>query len=207
MEEVHNLKGFFKSIEAGLKDLNIIYDIGAYKGSWTQEVSGYVPKETKFYLFEPNKEHNSDLSKTGHLFYNTVLSDKEKYVDFFSINGTGDSYYKERSIHYKDTKPVTVKADTLDSFITNNNIPKPDILKIDTQGSELDILRGGMECLSNAKIVMLECSIQSYNLGAPGIESVIEFMVNNGFTPHFITEIHTLDIPIYQIDIAFLRIR
>ena len=60
-------------------------------------------------------------------------------------------------------------------------LPKPDLIKIDVQGAELDILRGGKECLANAKDVILEAQHVDYNIGAPKFEEVIDFMKENGF--------------------------
>ena len=86
-----------------------------------------------------------------------------------------------------------------------NQIPFPDFLKIDTQGSEIDILRGGNEILNNCKIILLECPIISYNSGAPTLNDYIKYLDSINYLPFEITEMHYLDKVLAQIDIAFLK--
>ena len=84
-------------------------------------------------------------------------------------------------------------------------IPPPDFLKIDTQGSEIDILKGGSKILNNCKIILLECPIISYNTGAPPLNDYIEYLDNINYLPLEITEKHYLDKVLVQIDIVFLK--
>ena len=49
----------------------------------------------------------------------------------------------------------------------------PDFIKIDTQGSELDILKGGEKTISNCSLIYLECPIIEYNLGSPNLNDYI----------------------------------
>ena len=68
------------------------------------------------------------------------------------------------------------KAVTLDKLVSKNNIPLPDFIKIDTQGSELDILRGGEKTISNCSLIYLECPIIEYNMGSPNLSEYIEYL-------------------------------
>ena len=52
---------------------------------------------------------------------------------------------------------------------------------MDTQGSELDILRGAIECLKHCKYLILELQEVEYNQGAPLAPYVIEFSKNIGY--------------------------
>ena len=49
----------------------------------------------------------------------------------------------ERSWGFNDEKSIDVEIITLDDFCLKNNINHIDILKIDVQGAELDVLKGG----------------------------------------------------------------
>ena len=53
-----------------------------------------------------------------------------------------------------------------------------DMIKIDTQGSEIDILKGGTELIKRTQVIMLEVDIGhiKYNLGAPGKAEVMKFL-------------------------------
>ena len=79
------------------------------------------------------------------------------------------------------------------------------MLKIDTQGSEIDIIKGGSEILKNCKAILLECPIISYNIGAPTLSDYVEYLDSINYLPLDITETHYLDKVLVQIDIIFLR--
>ena len=59
----------------------------------------------------------------------------------------------------KFNKPFTiikVKTNTLDNFCKIKKIKRVDLLKIDVEGSELDVLRGAKKLLNSVNIIQLE---------------------------------------------------
>jgi len=201
------------SVEAHLKDLvtrgvdfKNVFDVGAYKGQWTKSVKRFLPSNTNYFLFEPNTKHNPELEEIGHPYFNFLLGHQDNLsVDFYSVGNTGDSYYKEVNPIYGDENVVNVQMKTLDSVILEFGLPQPDLLKLDTQGSELDILRGSIKTLEHTKAVIVELPISSLNPGAPSIQDTLNFMAKHAFTPVKVTEIHELLGVLVQIDIAFVH--
>jgi FkbM family methyltransferase len=194
-------------IKKGLP-VNVIYDIGANNGSWSKLNKTGILENTEFILFEANKQHYDSLCGTGFKFFNTVLSSPEKKsVTFFHRNsaGTGDSYYKEKSVLYQNDIGETHECRTLDSIIEEHNLPLPDFIKIDTQGSELDILSGAKTAIQNASFILTECPIIEYNEGAPNIHEYLTFMKENNFVPVYLVEGHMMDNILVQIDIVFIK--
>ena len=55
------------------------------------------------------------------------------------------------------------------------------LLKVDTQGHELSVLRGGLSCLGAIAGVQLELSLNALYVGQPPFEEVIAFMRDQGF--------------------------
>src|SRR5262249_25105652 len=117
-----------------------------------------------------------------------VLSDSEKKVDFYTLNAgypaTGASYYREQTSFFDDDKlnVETHLTSTLDSLVGEVVKDRKSILlKLDTQGSELDILHGASETLKKVKAVVIEVAYTNYNLNAPKADEVIKFMEENGF--------------------------
>ncbi|MDA9171857.1 FkbM family methyltransferase [Candidatus Pelagibacter sp.] len=187
-------------------EINTVYDVGAFQGDWTKLLKKTSLKNSKFYLFEANTENEIYLRNSGHKYFINVLSDKNKNVKFFSKVHAGDSYFPEKTNFYDNTfVPKNLKAITLNEIQKKNQIPKPDFLKIDTQGSEIDILKGGNEILNDCKIILLECPIISYNTGAPTLSNYIEYLDKINYLPLEIAEIHYLDKILVQIDIVFLK--
>jgi FkbM family methyltransferase len=186
------------------KEIRVVYDIGAHNGSWTNQVSRIL-KSADFYLFEPNKNHNSQLEKTGFKYFNVVLSDQTKTVEWYGVGGLGDSYFKDSGQTFVSISSRKVLSNTLNHLVQENKLPIPQLLKIDTQGSELDIVAGSSDFIGSVKFVLLECPLIEYNLGAPNIQSYLSTMHNLGFTPVDITEVHYMNNKVVQIDIAFLN--
>ena len=105
---------------------------------------------------------------------------KKKTVNFFNNNNsTGDSYYKENTFHHKNLKAKKMPAQTLDFVMKKNNLPYPHLLKIDTQGSEIDILRGAKNTIKKFKLIFLECPIAKSNNNYQNISDYINFMIKN----------------------------
>ncbi len=81
-------------------------------------------------------------------------------------------------IAYVGTETVTVV--TLDGYLGGRD--DFDTLRIDTQGYELEVLRGAMRTLRTLERVELELHDPNTYAGAAGLPELDEFMVSQGFT-------------------------
>ena len=187
-------------------EINVIYDIGAFRGTWSDFLSKTSLKNKNFYLFEANNENEEYLRKFNFKYFLGILSDKKKNVEFYSRKDTGDSYFKEQTnLYKKDMKPLLKETVTLDEIVEKNNLPLPDFIKIDTQGSELDILKGSQKSISNCSIIYLECPIIEYNTRAPNLNDYIKYLNSINFLPYDVCEVHRIDNVLIQIDILFVK--
>jgi len=189
----------------GIK-FNTIYDIGAYHGDWSDFYNHTSLKNCFFYLFEANKKNEKIIKKKNFPYFIGVLSDKIKKVNFYSKNHSGDSYYLEMTNFYKKNfKPKNLTTNTLDKIVKKQKLKLPDFIKIDTQGSEIDILKGAKYSLSKCSAIYLECPIVDYNKKAPNLKDYINYLNKINFVPYDICEIHYIDKVVVQIDILFLK--
>ena len=192
-------------LHKGLK-IEIIYDIGAYRGKWSSFLNNTSLKNKKFFLFEANEKNGEYLDKLDFKYFLKVLSDKSKDVEFYSQLSTGDSYLLEQTNFYENNiKPTIKRTISLDELVKKENLPYPNFIKIDTQGSELDILKGSQQSISECSLIYLECPIIEYNLKAPNINEYIKYLDSIGFVPYDICEIHRMDNILIQIDILFIK--
>ena len=169
-------------------DVKTIYDIGAYNGDFTRKNMNSFGN-AMFFMFEgnPHKKIPSWISKNQR--WNNILLSKSdgELVEFFTRNGTGDSYYKETDMTgaYVGDGYQTLLLSTkrLDTYISEKGIPLPDLIKIDTQGAELDILKGCDDILRNCKIIHCEVPAEGveYNQGAPKNNEYLEFFASHGY--------------------------
>jgi FkbM family methyltransferase len=186
-------------------DIKTVFDIGANQGHWSINTKRLLP-ESKFYLFEASDYYKERLHNTGLDFFIELLSDEVgKEVEFYDSTASGESYYKENTIWNINYTPKKRLTNTIDNFVLANNIPLPEFIKLDTQGSELDILRGSVNTLRNVKVILTEMPIMKYNEGAPNIQDYLDYFDQAGFYPMNLEQSHFIDNLLVQIDIVFLR--
>lgn len=185
---------------------NTVYDVGANKGLWTKKMLGILPS-ANFVLFEANNIHKKPKElDSRHNWFNVVLSSPAKsIVMFYNIQGTGDSYFKENTTHYKNITPVEMKTETLDNIIENHNLLIPNLIKLDTQGAELDILEGAKKILQDTDIITLEAPIMSYNQGAPCLDEYLSFLLDYNFYPIGLEGIQFSNGFLVQLDLVFVK--
>jgi len=89
----------------------------------------------------------------------------------------------------------------LDSFRLS-----PDLIKIDVQGYELEVLKGGVETLAKAQAVVVELSLLEINKGCPLLDEALSFMRSHRFVSYDIVELHRrpLDGAMNQVDVLFV---
>jgi len=111
---------------------------------------------------------------------NALLGEKDGDKRAFFTMETGSSMYEERTSvpRNKVDKMVT----TLDKVLNNGEeLGNHAFLKVDVQGSELEVLRGAPAVLSRCEFVLLECSVVEYNRGAPLFGEVLAAINAAGF--------------------------
>jgi FkbM family methyltransferase len=132
---------------AKMNVINNILDIGANRGEFSL-MCNYVFKTSNIVMVEGNENCRSILEALPFKCFISLLSDDKKEVEFFTNKNnpicTGSSYYKEVTNHYIDAVSKKVQTETLDDLLKDYTEPF-DLIKIDTQGSEADIMRGGNE--------------------------------------------------------------
>ena len=76
---------------------------------------------------------------------------------------------------------LELDATSIDTFVGEHPDLSPDILKLDTQGSELEILRGGVQTLQRVGLVEVEVEFTPLYDGQPLFGDVASFMAGHGF--------------------------
>jgi hypothetical protein len=210
------------SIPDYLKELSKIYkptsilDIGAHYGEFSKFCKS-LWTDVNLLMLEGNAECESVLVQLPFDYRIVLLSDTNKEVTLHlnpkNLSCTGTSYYKERTRHYKESVKIIKNTYTLDEVV--EDIDKTyDIIKIDTQGSELDIVKGGLKTVQNCSYLIMEVSTLQYNEGSPLFDEIIEYMNNIGFSDYEIIEEHIWRDPnenefeygkIFQVDVVFKK--
>jgi hypothetical protein len=92
----------------------------------------------------------------------------------------------------------------LDELIDKHNLPIPDFIKLDTQGSELDILKGASKVMGKTSLIFTEMPIIEYNKGAPKFSDYMDFFKAHDYIPVDIFDMHRAEETLMQVDIMFM---
>jgi FkbM family methyltransferase len=84
---------------------------------------------------------------------------------------------------------------------------RPDLVKIDIQGFELEALSGGSKLFGITEAFVIETSLFSFMEGQPMTRDVISFMADRGYEIYDITEFlrRPYDGALGELDIAFVK--
>lgn len=164
-------------------------DIGVCKAHAIPFILEQLPSLTKVEMIEACELHRPDLEKVSKEhnipFHIEVLSDEIKEVTFYldglgaESTGPGNSYYLEDTHHYLNTPSEIRITNTLDNIYDDTFTF--DLVKLDTQGSELDIIKGGKNLFKKVKGVIIEENVYRYNFGAALHVDVRKYMEEIGF--------------------------
>ncbi len=146
-----------------IKNNSNCIDIGCHKGE-IFDIIYYFSPNGKHFAFEPIpslfnilKEKYSDKAT----IYQYALSDKNGFSTFNYVkNAPAYSGIKERryDIDKPEIEEIKVELKTLDEIIPSNI--KIDFIKIDVEGGEFGVLKGGKQLLKKFKpTVIFECGL------------------------------------------------
>ncbi|MDP2913126.1 MAG: FkbM family methyltransferase, partial [Candidatus Omnitrophota bacterium] len=147
------------------------FDVGSNIGLVSLNVLSEVP-DTIIFCFEPGPHQNANLKKTIAL---NNLSEKIRLYQFSLGDIKGESRFAvHRPAHtsadgFYDTgragkcEFIKVAVETLDSWWESVGRPLVKVMKIDTEGAELLVLRGGMEFIKRCEpVIMLEINKDNF---------------------------------------------
>lgn len=172
-------------------DVKGIVHVGAHLG---QEYDGYINNfgDVTTYWFEPipkvYKELTINLQDKKNTFcYNVALGDKKGVDRIYLDNGNGhqsSSLLKPKEhtvvyphIQFNEENRVEIVVETLDYY----NIQDCNLLVIDTQGYELNVLRGGVKTLENIDYIFTEFNMVEMYENCPSIVDLDNFLQPFGF--------------------------
>ena len=187
-----SFKNYLKKISHLLdKNLNkkfTLLDIGAANGAngrWN-----IISDKITTILVEPHKESAKNLKQNGLEVIESVLhSENDKEIKFYNTRKPEcSSFYKPNFNHLKNfldkERFEIISEDTFSSKSLDSEIIKftqPSFIKIDTEGSELDILKGSKKTLLNVSGLEVECSFHQLREGQPLFEEIRSYLENLDF--------------------------
>jgi FkbM family methyltransferase len=186
--------GEYNLISYLIKPGAIVFDVGANVGLWSEHALFSCPI-INLRAFEPVPELYCILSQRLRKFdkvetYNMAIAQQNGYRTFYyynrNIETSGLSSFYRRPIPevQQDMKPrqIDVKTEALDTFCDIRHISRIDFLKIDTEGGELEVLKGADGLLKQKRIIGLQFEYGGTYLDAKiTLRQVLEFLWQWGY--------------------------
>lgn len=174
--ENHKLSGeeAFLRLIAEAWDKPLVIDVGANVGAYSAKVKSLCP-DAVIYAFEPHPKTfarlSSNASEKGYTAINAGCSDMRARVELYDYKESGDgsshaSLYGEviEELHEAERQSHTVDVTTVDGFVDQREIHKIDLLKIDTEGSELKVIEGARKSISAGLIDVIHFEFNEMNV-------------------------------------------
>jgi FkbM family methyltransferase len=154
-------------IETYIRDGDVLYDIGANVGAYSLVASKFTNKKARIYAFEPGFPTFAQLS-TNILLNNCqdsitplqiALSSSTKLdsLNYNNLTSGGALHALGEAIDYAG-EPFTpvlrqyVISYRIDDLIKDFGIPVPNHIKLDVDGTELEILKGAPQTLADSRL-------------------------------------------------------
>ena len=178
----------YSAFRAVVRPGAVVFDIGANVGAYTLVFASWVGPAGRVFAFEPAPDARAGLRAHVHL---NRIDDRVEISDAamsstvgraaFGVHPSGGA--SSLQIGSVDrARVIEVPAETIDHFCSSRQL-RPDVIKIDVEGAELDVLRGGRDTLARPGIeVFVEFHPAVWTSSGSGRRDIEQEIARLGFT-------------------------
>lgn len=179
---------------------SVVVDIGANIGYFSlmaakKATAGHI------YSFEPVTKNMKKLKR--NILLNRIKNIYPIQAAISNVSGKTTLYISTdensgmsglRITENFSGKCETVTSITLDEAVLEYNLPKIDLIKIDAEGSEINVLRGMTKTRTDQKpIILIEVSSVTLSLYDEKIETIYDILLAEKYRPYKVTDINSLE--------------
>jgi FkbM family methyltransferase len=155
-------------------EIEIIFDIGAAD-------TIYLNIDKEIHYFEPVPSFLEKLKKQENrnkksIFNNFGLSDSEEILTYYTTHQS----FVDRSVSQGHSSKIELNVRKASDYIIEKKIQNIGLVKIDTEGFELKVLKGFGEHIKKIKYIQFEYG-GTYKDNNIKLIDVINYLKNNGF--------------------------
>lgn len=166
----------------------IIFDIGANLGQTIKKIKDVFPN-SNLHSFEPSKVCFKELTKkfknSEKLFLNNNAVGAEKgALEFNEYSWSAlNSFLKRAYTKSEIVATYFVDIVAVDDYCSENNIPYINLLKTDTEGFELNVLKGASKMMDENRIqfVYVEIFFHENYIGQSSFSDIFNYLSQKGF--------------------------
>lgn len=169
----------------------VIFDVGAHHGESLHEFTNWFPR-AHVYCFEPGAEAYAALRKRARrnprvTCIKAALGDAVGEGTLFVRRSTDNSSLKNYASEHplEDLQSAElVHVSTIDNFCATEGIDQIDLLKVDTEGLDLNVLSGGSAMFDRCGIgiVQVEAGINPENKKHVPFKEFNDFFMKYGYS-------------------------
>ncbi len=154
-------------LEAGLDKPVVIFDVGAYRGWWTDSLlrtAGADLSGFEVHCFEPSQRNHGILLEKIATFPDSArvqpvklgMSDEPGELELFvSGRGGANSVYRH-STTPEDFVMERIQLTSIDHYCEEHGIDAVSLVKVDAEGHDLRVLRGARRMLGERRIPVIQ---------------------------------------------------
>lgn len=171
----------------------MIFDVGANVGQSADRFQYEFP-DARIHSFEPNQTAYRELTKkVGNnekiKAWNLALGATSERKPFFENDNSNMSSFLElgEAGWGRIQNIPTLEISTVDRFVDENSIRSIDLFKTDTQGYDLEVLRGAAQTLTRSQIalVLMEINFSALYKNLPSVSEIFSYMSDHDM--HLVT--------------------
>lgn len=158
---------------ADIKNRLVVLDVGANTGQYANKVK-LLHSQAEIFAFEPARSSFKTLSDNsntyGYKAFNVALSNVSGHASFYNRKGDSSehaSLFREVLTEIHDDQDLIcfeVPVSTVDEFARQQQLQHIHLLKIDAEGSEMNVLRGAQRMLEARAIDVIQFEFNTMNV-------------------------------------------
>lgn len=203
-------KRFLKKLQARGFHPQSILDVGANYGAWSHIASSLF-QDANHYLIEPQVEMRPFLDRfcrkhPGSAFFQAGAGAEEGELNLTVWDDLAGSSFMSMPTNDSSNRRM-VPIISIDSLVSKGQMPLPDLVKIDVQGFELEVLKGGLSCFNHTEVFIIEVSFLPAQPTRPIFHDILNFMLKHNYVMYDIADLkyRPFDGALGQADVCFVK--
>jgi FkbM family methyltransferase len=191
-------EAFEKALLSEIKSGDVVYDIGANIGEYTEKFALQVGATGQIIAFEPSPSATAQIIQRCQNYpqvrvFQLALSDSASTMAL-NLGQTADSPANSLASNKKSAQSIMVSVQRADETIIKEELRNPNILKIDVEGFEPEVLAGFGKFLSETTLRAIFLEVHFTILDARGKryapDAIVATMKNSGFSVRWTDSSH-----------------
>jgi FkbM family methyltransferase len=178
-------------VERYLQPGMTVFDIGANHGLYSVLASKRIGRNGQVYAFEPSPRERAKLSRNLKIngcknvqVVEVAMGETAGEAILNVVQGTevGCNSLRAPDVD-QPTIPVKVKIQPLDNFLTQTGVKKIDFVKLDVEGAEQSVLKGGEKYFNSVERPVILAEVSDIRTKAWGYAAheIVSWLVQRGY--------------------------